>query len=251
MSKKILAFNWKMYLNDLPQCLNLLEGYEKLSFQEKVSIITFAPYIFLNDLVKACSNTVVGSQDISDIDGGSFTGQISGKMLSSFGCRYVLVGHCEARKFLKQTNMNINAKMVRALENNIMPILCVGYDEKETAGSLDFQNLENQLISAFEGIFNNFNSISELIIAYEPVWAIGSSTAASIEHISEVSIFIKKVLMEKFGSSFFGKAKILYGGSVDDTNIAKLNEIEVVDGFLVGRAGLDLDKVKKMVEVLS
>lgn len=251
MSKKILAFNWKTYLNDLPQCLNLLEGYEKLSFQQKVSIITFAPYIFLSDLVKVSSNTAIGSQDISNIEGSSFTGQISGKMLSSCGCQYVLVGHYEVRKFLKQTNVNINAKMVRALENNIAPILCVGYDETETTGSLDFQSLENQLISGFQGVFNNFNSISELVVAYEPVWAIGSGVTASIEHISEVSIFIKKVLTEKFGSSFFGKFKILYGGSIDDTNIAKLNEIKMVDGFLVGRAGLDLDKVKKMIEVLS
>ncbi len=174
------------------------------------------------------SDFEVGAQDVSIYKKGSYTGDISGVQLKSLGVKYCLIGHSERRKYYGEGNDVLQLKLNNLVENDIIPIVCVG----ENSGDDKFKILDEQL--------SVITNLSECIIAYEPVWAIGTGVVPTVSEIEETITYIKN----KFNFS------VLYGGSVDENNIDELVTIKNVDGFLVGKASCDFVKVNKMVEVI-
>lgn len=229
---KILALNHKMNMN-----LNDLANYIKEINIDNYSLVVFPmsiylPY-FLNKKFK------IGIQNISSFEEGSYTGEVSAKASKSLGVNYALIGHSERREFLNEDNQDINKKIKMALKYNLKVILCVGEKSKDEDKE---ELLSNQLEEAFQDV-NHFNKV---IIAYEPIWAIGTGVVPTNEEIFETTKFIKDKMLKMTKSNI----KVIYGGSVNDKNIEELNRIENIDGYLVGGASLDFKKVLDMIKVV-
>jgi triosephosphate isomerase (TIM) len=258
MSKKyFLGFNWKMNPNNLQTAKELLKSYQE-ALQKKLfknlEIVTFVPNLYFSDLntikkEQPLENLHLGSQDISDQDKGAFSGQVSGEMLADFGIKYTLIGHSETREAFSLSNQNINQKVLQALKNQITPILCIGYSKKP---EVDLEELKNQVFESLENCssFLENNLDQQIILAYEPVWAIGSGKAADSETINKVLNFLKDVIKKEI-PSIFSKIKILYGGSVTDQNILELSKVSALDGFLIGGASLSNSKFEPILNNLN
>jgi len=253
MSKKIIIGNWKMNPSSLKQAEDLFKATLKtISYKSKVSVVICPPYIYLESfshLLKAKSYKLkasLGAQNVSWQEKGAFTGEISMEMLKDIGVKYVIVGHSE-RRAMGENNLDINKKIKMALSFGIIPVLCVGELERdENHEYLSF--VKEQIQICLSGIIKN--SISKIIIAYEPVWAIGkvAKRQASPEEFREMRIFIKKVLSDKFGAKTVEKVKIIYGGSVHKENVIEFLK-ENADGFLVGRDSLDAKKFSEIIKI--
>lgn len=191
----------------------------------------FIPY-FLNHQYE------VGIQDISMYDLGSHTGEISAYQARQLGVTYAIVGHSERRKYNQETNEEINKKIIKGLENNLKVILCVGENQGEDKENV----IENQLLNALKDV----NNLENLIIAYEPVWCIGTGITPTNEQIEATINFIQTIIKKKFNSN----VKVLYGGSVDKDNINTLKKINNLSGFLIGKASTDYRQLKEIVASL-
>ncbi len=191
----------------------------------------FIPY-FLNHRYE------VGIQDISMYDLGSHTGEISACQARQLGVTYAIVGHSERRKYNQETNEEINKKIIKGLENNLKVILCVGENQGEDKENV----IENQLLNALKDV----NNLENLIIAYEPVWCIGTGITPTNEQIEATINFIQTIIKKKFNSN----VKVLYGGSVDKDNINTLKKINNLSGFLIGKASTDYRQLKEIVASL-
>ena len=191
----------------------------------------FTPY-FLNHQYE------VGIQDISMYDLGSHTGEISACQARQLGVTYAIVGHSERRKYNQETNEEINKKIIKGLENNLKVILCVGENQGEDKENV----IENQLLNALKDV----NNLENLIIAYEPVWCIGTGITPTNEQIEATINFIQTIIKKKFNSN----VKVLYGGSVDKDNINTLKKINNLSGFLIGKASTDYRQLKEIVASL-
>ena len=191
----------------------------------------FIPY-FLNHRYE------VGIQDISMYDLGSHTGEISACQARQLGVTYAIVGHSERRKYNQETNEEINKKIIKGLENNLKVILCVGENQGEDKENV----IENQLLNALKDV----NNLENLIIAYEPVWCIGTGITPTNEQIEATINFIQTIIKKKFNSN----VKVLYGGSVDKDNINTLKKINNLSGFLIGKASTDYRHLKEIVASL-
>jgi len=230
----------------LKQAENLFKSVQKsISSKTKNSIVICSPTIYLERLKKISKKIALGAQNVFYEEKGAYTGEISPGMLSDIGVKYVILGHSE-RRAMGESNIDINKKIKMTLSFNLIPILCIGERERdENHEYLGF--VKKQIEECFSGIIKN--SISKIIIAYEPVWAVGKSAKreASPEEFHEMRIFIKKVLSDKLGAKNIEKVKILYGGSLHIEDIPEFLK-ENADGFLVGRNSLD---PKKFVEIIK
>lgn len=191
----------------------------------------YVPY-FLNHKYK------VGLQNISCYDNGSHTGEITAKQAKQLGINYTIIGHSERRNEQKETDLEINQKVIKALENDMNVILCVGEKKGEDKEKI----IKEQLLKALE----NVDDLSNLIIAYEPVWCIGTGITPTNNQIQATINFIQTIIYEKCSQS----AKIIYGGSVDKDNINILKNIENLSGFLIGKASTDCEHFKKIIDSL-
>ena len=180
----------------------------------------------------------LATQDISSFVDKTITGEVTGEQLKSMGVSFALVGHSERRKYKHEINIDFINKINNALLNNIGVIYCIGETLEEKEQGNTYMVLEKQI----REVLNNIE-IKNIIIAYEPVWAIGTSCTPTLEEIEETVTFIKTIIFDNYGV----KLKVLYGGSVNDTNISDLNKIKCLDGFLVGGASLSIDKLKFML----
>jgi triosephosphate isomerase (TIM) len=245
-SKKILACNWKMNPQDLSQVENLIQNYNQL-LKPNIDLVAFPPAIFINTFAVK-SQIPFGLQEVSTEASGAFTGQISAAMAKSIGCNYALIGHSETREYLGVDNDLIVSKIRQSILVGVIPVLCVGHSKDKQNTDIDYAELTEQL-NVFGSVFDDksLNYPSEIIVAYEPVWAIGTGVIATNEIIFAVAEFIKNHLSQtlSFDSNF--EIKVLYGGSVNAKNITILNQIENIDGYLVGGASLDVEQMKIMV----
>lgn len=183
----------------------------------------------------------VGLQNISEYDNGAYTGEISTAQANSLNIKYAIVGHSERREYFKETDEAINKKVVKALNDNLKVILCVGETLSEREENKTKDKIKNQLLKDLKDIDKNSQN---LIVAYEPIWAIGTGKIPTNEQIIDVVSFIKSTLNEEFNLN----PKVLYGGSTNEKNITELNTINLIDGFLVGGACLIPEKFKKIIE---
>jgi len=237
MREIILAANWKMYKTiseglELVECLKQkIHGYPK--------VIICPSFTALSNIKKVISNNELelGAQNLFYEKQGAFTGEISPLMLKDAGVKYVIIGHSERRHILGETNELINRKMMAAIENGIIPIFCVGEKIEERKSGQTENIIKKQILEGLKNI--DKDSLDKVIIAYEPVWAIGTGLNAEPEEASKVHQFIRNTLNEIYSDKTGENITILYGGSIKEDNIEGLGKMEEIDGGLVGGASLN------------
>ena len=246
MRTPIIAGNWKMN-NTLNESVSLVRTIKNLVKNvREVEIVVFPPFTSLKDVCIETkgSNLKIGAQNLFYEEKGAYTGEISALMLKEL-CKYVLVGHSERRQYFKETDEMINKKIKTALKNNITPVFCVGETLNERNMNKTKAVVENQIKEGLKGILSN--DMQNLIIAYEPVWAIGTGKTASPEQAEEVHLFIRSLISKDCGKKISDNIRILYGGSVKPDNTNLLMEQIDIDGALVGGASLEAESFSKIV----
>ena len=239
MRKKIIAGNWKMNLT-FAEAMALADTLlDTNAHVDDVDVILAAPFIYLHPLINRIQsnpNFSIAAQNCSEKVKGAFTGEIAALMLASIGIEYVIIGHSERRQLYGETNSTLAAKVDRAQENGIIPIYCCGELLTDRNEGNHFNVVKKQLE---EGLFHlNSQRMHDCIIAYEPVWAIGTGVTASTEQAQEMHEFIRKTISDKYSKSIAEEISILYGGSVNASNANELFDGDDIDGALVGGASL-------------
>jgi triosephosphate isomerase len=211
-------------------------------------IVVCPPYIDLADAMEAAkgSNVAIGGQNVHWKEEGAFTGEISAAMLLALGVKHVIVGHSERRQYFGETDDTVNLRLKAALEAGLTPICCVGEVLEEREAGLTDDVLRRQCVRAFHAV--SAKKAAKLVVAYEPVWAIGTGKTATPEIAAEAHAVIRREVTEIFGDEFAGKLRILYGGSVKPENAATLMAQEEIDGALVGGASLDAKSFAAIVK---
>ncbi|AHH96171.1 triose-phosphate isomerase [Kutzneria albida] len=246
----LIAGNWKMNLNHL-EAISLAQ---KIAFRlpekyfAKVEVAVLPPFTDIRSVQTLIDGDKLlikhGAQDLSPHDSGAYTGDVSGVMLAKLGCTYVTVGHSERREYHHEDDELVNKKVRAAVKHGIVPILCVGerLDVREAAGHVE--HCTSQLIAGLKGL--KAEQVAKVVIAYEPVWAIGTGKVATPADAQEVCAAIRAALAEKYGQDVADEVRVLYGGSVKSGNISELVKQEDVDGALVGGASLDAEEFAKL-----
>jgi triosephosphate isomerase len=211
-------------------------------------IVVCPPYIDLADAMEAAkgSNVAIGAQNVHWKEEGAFTGEISAAMLLALGVEHVIVGHSERRQYFGETDDTVNLRLKAALEARLTPICCVGEVLEEREAGLTDDVLRRQCVRAFHAI--SAKKATKMVVAYEPVWAIGTGKTATPEIAAEAHAVIRREATEIFGEEFAGRLRILYGGSVKPENAATLMAQEEIDGALVGGASLDAKSFAAIVK---
>lgn len=247
--RKILAGNWKMNKTSagaVELTNGLKNGLGNIGDKE---VIIFPSALYVREVVNMCKGTKidVGVQNMYFEEEGAFTGENSPAMVKDSGCKYILIGHSERRHIFHETDADVNKKMHAAFKHGLEPMLCIGelLEERE-AGKTNEVN-KRQTVEALKGI--SAEQMKKVIIAYEPVWAIGTGKVATPEMAQEVHAYIRSVLSDLYGKEIANIVPILYGGSVKADNIAGLYIKEDIDGALVGGACLTSDSFLKIVHV--
>ena len=243
MSRKpLLAGNWKMYKTSEDARRFFAELIKLASpFKADREVAFAVPHTSLESSVAAAKGSpiIIAAQNLYWEDEGAYTGEISGPMIKAAGATAVLIGHSERRQMFGDTGQSVNQKLRAALKNGLMPILCLGESLNEREGGKTFDVLARQLNEALEGFTSA--DLGPLVIAYEPVWAIGTGLTASPDQAQEVHAFIRGRIEERFEKSWADNLRILYGGSVKPDNVASLMAQPDIDGALVGGASLKAD----------
>ncbi|MBK5212940.1 MAG: triose-phosphate isomerase [Flavobacteriaceae bacterium] len=245
MRKKIVAGNWKMN-NDLAETELFLEELKKQVFPENVVIMIAPAFTNLNHAFNSLRQhpAEVIAQNMHQSNEGAFTGEISAKMLKSVGANTVILGHSERRAYFNEDGAILSEKVNTALENEMTAIFCVGEELKDRKNGTHFQLIKTQLS---EGLFHISNDAWEnIIIAYEPVWAIGTGETASPEQAQEMHKFIRKTIAENYSNKIAENVSILYGGSVKPDNASEIFGQPDVDGGLIGGASLQVESFMKI-----
>ena len=237
MRKKVIAGNWKM--NMLPnEVISMIQKLEPLVENANAEIVLCVPYIdlFYALLTVQGTNIKIGAQNMYFEESGAYTGEVSGKMLRSIGVKYVIIGHSERRTIFGETDDIINKKVKSALSNKLKPILCVGETLEQREAGKAHKVITKQTKKALEGLTDK--QVSSIIIAYEPVWAIGTGKTATKEDANESIKAIRKEIEKLYGKEVSEKVIIQYGGSMNPSNAKEILEMSDIDGGLVGGASL-------------
>lgn len=219
-------------------------------FSDKVDVIICPPSIYISQFMNSLSDNVkIGVQNSSNESNGAFTGEISAEMLKSVGVKYALVGHSERREYYNEADEFLSQKVNSLLSETVTPIFCFGEKLEERESDNHFKVVESQIS---KGLFHlESNQFSKTILAYEPVWAIGTGVTASSEQAQEMHAFIRKTISDKYGNDIAEKIQILYGGSCKPSNAEELFSCPDVDGGLIGGAALKYDDFSKLIEIAS
>ncbi len=239
--KPFLAGNWKMH-KTIPEAVEMVKALKEESPQlTDAELVVIPPYTMLSEVKKVIEGSTIqlGAQNIFWEEKGAFTGEVSPPMLKDAGCQYVTIGHSERRQYFGETNETVNKKIKAALVHELTPIMCIGesLEEKEKGNTMD--KVETQINSGLEGLGKD--EIRRIVIAYEPIWAIGTGVTATPSQAEEVHSFIRKKLTEKYGNEIASYAIILYGGSVKPANTYFILKENNINGALVGGASLEAD----------
>ena len=247
MRRKVIAGNWKM--NMLPnETIQFIEDLEPLVKDTEHEVILCVPYtdLFYALLTAQNTNIKIGAQNMHFAESGAYTGEVSGKMLKSINVEYVIIGHSERRQYFNETDETVNKKVKAAFENGLKPIVCVGETlEQREAGKVE-EIITNQTKLALDGLTNE--QVENTIIAYEPIWAIGTGKTATKEDANNAIKAIRKKIAEIYGQNVADGVIIQYGGSVKSSNAKELFSMSDIDGALVGGASLKADEFSKIVE---
>ena len=250
MRKDLIAGNWKMHANHL----EAIQMVQKLSYRldpedyERVEVVVCPPFTSLRSVQTVIESDHMqiglGAQNVDPHDQGAFTGEIAPPMLSMLSVRYVIVGHSERRQLFGETDEVVNAKAKAVIAHDMVPILCVGETEEEREAGSAFDRVGSQVRAGLEGI--PAGQVADMVIAYEPIWAIGTGRTASADDAGEMCSFVRDEVRGLAGDAA-DAARVLYGGSVNPGNVAGLMAKRDIDGGLVGGASLDPDTFASVV----
>ncbi|MEN1967271.1 triose-phosphate isomerase [Lentibacillus sp. N15] len=248
MRKKVIAGNWKMHkiLSEADQFLDEIAG--KTPIDQQAEAIVCAPFPFLASLVEKAANSPVkiGAQNMHFEENGAFTGEVSPVMLNDLGVTHVVLGHSERREYFAETDETVNKKTHAAFRHHLVPIVCVGETLQQREQNETMAHVKGQVEKALAGLTND--QVAETIIAYEPIWAIGTGKTATSDEANEVCSHIRNVISEMTSTETAKKVVIQYGGSVKPANIDELLGKSDIDGALVGGASLKADSFLELVE---
>jgi triosephosphate isomerase len=251
MARKVfIAGNWKMNLNHL-EAIALVQ---KIAFAlpekyyAKVDVTVLPPFTDIRSVQTLTDGDKLlltyGAQDLSPHDSGAYTGDVSGPMLAKLGCTYVTVGHSERREYHGEDDELVNKKVKAALKHGIVPILCVGEKLEVREAGRHLEHTTDQLVAGLKGL--KAEQVRTIVVAYEPVWAIGTGRVATPADAEEVCAALRAVLAGKYGAEVAADVRVLYGGSCKANNVSELVACDNVDGALVGGASLDGDEFTKL-----
>ena len=246
MRRKVIAGNWKM--NMLPnEAMEYIDSLSKLVKDSENEVILCVPYtdLFYCLMSAQDTNIKIGAQNMHFAEKGAYTGEISGKMLKSIGVEYVIIGHSERRQYFAETDESVNKKIKAAFENELKPIVCVGETLEQRESGITNEIITNQTRLALEGLTNE--QVENTIVAYEPIWAIGTGKTATSDDANEAVKAIREEIKRIYGVDTAEKVIIQYGGSVKSSNAKELFETSDIDGGLVGGASLKPDEFSKIV----
>ena len=248
MRKPIIAGNWKMN-NTQATAVDLINDLKPLVKDvTKTEIVVCVPFTCIEKVKKAVrgSKIKVGAQNVAWADKGAFTGEISADMLKEVGAEYVVIGHSERRQYFGETDKTVNMRTVQALKYDLKPIVCIGETLEERETNKTNEVLKTQIEGAFAGF--SAEDIKKVVIAYEPVWAIGTGKTATSEQANETIKYVRKVLAKLFTRPVANKVRIQYGGSMNPKNATELMAMSDIDGGLIGGASLKADDFSKVVK---
>ena len=251
-TRKLLAANWKMNLSlsEAKSLTSAIVSYLK-TINYDYKIVLAPSYPFLTEvlyIIREISNIYLCGQNVSEYTNGAYTGEVSAEMLASVGCSYCIVGHSERRKYFGETEELLIRKIQRLYDNAIIPIYCVGETLKERKAGDSKNVVEAQLLPVLQSLTHE--QMNNFIVAYEPVWAIGTGVAATPEDANDMHVFIRELIKGVFNETIAENTTILYGGSVKPANAKALFSQPHIDGGLVGGASLKPDSFIKLIEIL-
>ena len=244
----LIAGNWKMYKTNAEAVETAGRLVELVADTSGVDIMIAPVFTALDPVAKVVNGSRVdlGAQNLYWEKEGAFTGEISAAMLVSAGCRYVIIGHSERRQYFGETDETVGKKVSAAIAADLIPVFCVGETESERESGKTFSVLDKQVKDGLkEQVVDDLGS---LVIAYEPVWAIGTGKTATSDQAQEAHRYIRSVVEENFGTALADGVRILYGGSVKPANVAELMAMPDIDGALVGGASLDAESFSRIVK---
>ena len=246
MRRKVIAGNWKM--NMLPDAaIRFIDEITPLVKDAKNEVVLCVPYTDLFYALLAAQNTniKIGAQNMHWEESGAYTGEVSGKMLKAIGVEYVIIGHSERRQYFAETDETVNRKLKAAFANNLKPIVCVGETLEQREAGMANDIITSQTKKALDGLTDE--QVANTIIAYEPIWAIGTGKTATSEDANNAIKAIRNKISNLYGQNVSERVIIQYGGSVKSTNAQELFSMSDIDGGLVGGASLKVDEFAKIV----
>lgn len=246
MRKAIIAGNWKMN-KTVKEAVAFIDELKPLVKDAKCDVVVCPTFVCLDAVLKAVegSNIKVGAQNMYFEENGAFTGEVAPSMLKDMGVHYVIIGHSERRQYFNETDETVNKKLKKAFERNIAPILCVGESLQEREANITEEVLARQVKLDLQGL--TADEVANLVIAYEPIWAIGTGKTATSEQANETIGFIRKTVEKIYNKETAEKVRIQYGGSVKPNTIKEQMGMSDIDGALVGGASLKADDFSKIV----
>ena len=251
MRKPILAGNWKMY-KSFVEAVDFVDAVvDIIPSNDKVDAVICAPALYLPTLVAATEDTdlAIGAQNMHFEEEGAFTGEISPAMLSNINVDYVILGHSERRELFNETDEAVNKKVGAALKHGIVPIICCGETDEEREAGKTVAKVSGQIRAALQGF--SAEQVTHMVIAYEPIWAVGTGKTASADNANETCGAIRSVIAELYDQNTAEAIRIQYGGSVKPENIVELLSKEHIDGALVGGASLQVESYVKLLEAAA
>jgi triosephosphate isomerase len=247
MRKKIIAGNWKMNKTGTEAASFARELKIKTLNINRTEIVVCPPYIAIVPVYEILkeSRVKIGAQNVHWEPSGAFTGEVSAEMIEQAGCKYVIIGHSERRQYFGETDQSVNKKIIQTLTTSICPIVCVGETLQQREAGKTKNVVKDQITAGLAGL--SIDQMKRLVLAYEPVWAIGTGVTATPAQAEEVHHFIRELLAELFNSQIADSAQILYGGSVKPDNAKELLSQHNIDGGLIGGASLKVDSFVEMI----
>lgn len=246
--KAVVAGNWKMNMSIAEVKPFVEELRANISKHKTCDVVVCVPFVMLSAMSKALRDTsriCIGAQDVSEYDSGAYTGDVAGSTLRELGVRYAIIGHSERREYQHEDDFKINAKVKKALECGLHPIICVGESKKQRDFGLTIAHIEYQVRAALHGV--DSEEIKHCIIAYEPIWAIGTGEVATAQQAEEVCGQIRRIIKDIYCAKTGRGISILYGGSMNDENAMTLLSMQNIDGGLIGGASLKPEKLAKII----
>ncbi len=240
MRRPIIAGNWKMH-KTIGEAVALVNEIKKNINETDVEVVVCCPFTALSDVKKTIgdSKLKLGAQNMHWEASGAYTGEISADMLKEIGVEYVILGHSERRQYFKETDEIVNKKVLKAIEKNLKPILCVGESLEEREADKTFEVVKRQTLAALADVEEA--DLEKIVIAYEPIWAIGTGKTATAEEANSVIAYIREVIQQQFNDTISEIIRIQYGGSVKASNASEIMNEADIDGALVGGASLDAE----------
>jgi len=248
--RPLIVANWKCNPTSLAKAKGLFNSIRRgIKNIKNVKVVICPPFVYLSSIKYKLSNIKLGAQDIFWEKKGAFTGEISSLMVENLGCQYVIIGHSERRRYFNETDEMINKKIKAAISEKVKPIFCIGETQQEKKRGQTQTVLESQITEGLKKIGKK--KIKNIIIAYEPIWAIGTGKPCDIDTVFSTNLLIRKIIRKTYSLSISKSFRILYGGSINSKNAAEYIREARMNGLLVGGASLDVKEFIGIVKAVS